>query len=188
MSLTFFEIAAGLVLGLTGAGLRIYQMRSDAVGYGTPVKREKWTTNFWSQEFASRGREFAPGNRENYRALASILQKIRDYAGRPMVVNCGERKIDHNAAVDGETNSRHLPPQDRPGGASGGVAADFYVLGYTRDETYRLWRWIRDNAGQLGIGGTDFYPKNNFIHVDTRPGSLATWGNDSGRAAWEKTA
>lgn len=182
------EIVAGVVLGIAGAGLRIYMMRRETVGNDTPVKREKWTANFWSQEFASRGREFAPGNREKYRELAGILQRIRDHVARPILVNCGERKPDHNAAVGGALNSRHLPPQDRPGGESGGVAADFHVPGFNAAETYRLWLWIRDNAGQLGVGGTDFYPKGNFIHIDTRPGPLATWGNDSGRLAWEKTA
>lgn len=179
-----------MLLGSLGAGLRIYQMRSDAVGNYAPVKREKWTSNFWSQEFASRGREFEPGSREEYRRLASIAQRIRDYAGRPIIVTNGERKKDHNDSVDGAENSRHLPPADRPDpGERDGVGADLKVPGFTSAQTYRLWLWVRDHAAELGIGGTDFYPRGNFIHIDTRnAGTVVTWGNKSGRTAWEKTA
>lgn len=152
-----------------------------------PVRREKWTANFGAHEFASRGREFSEGNRERYRRLAGVMQQIRDHAGRPVLINCGERKPDHNADVGGEPSSKHLPPEDRPDGRRDGVACDFHVPGYSADETYRLWLWIRDHAAELGIGGSDFYPASNFIHVDTRDASrLVTWGDDSGRSAWER--
>ena len=185
-SLSPSQTVAGVALGLLGAALRIYQMKTSAIGDDTPVRREKWTKNFWAQEFASRGREFAPGSREQYRALAGVLQQVRDYVSRPVVGTNGERKLDHNRAVGGAENSRHLPPSDRPdSGERDGVGVDIKIPGFTADQTYRLWSWIRDHADELGIGGTDFYPKGNFIHVDTRSGPVVTWGDKSGRNAWE---
>lgn len=147
----------------------------------TPVAEERFSPNFRASEFCSRGREFAPGNRERYRDLALRLQRVRDHVGRPIQVLCGERKPDHNADVGGERSSLHLPPEARPGHNRAGVAADFRVIGYTREETLGLYRWIDANAVSLGFGGVEFYPKSNFIHVDTRP-NRARWPSDSGRA------
>jgi uncharacterized protein YcbK (DUF882 family) len=103
-----------------------------------------------------------------------------------VVVNSGQRLKDVNDAVDGEPNSRHLPPQDRSAGDRDGVAADFKVPGYSEAETHRLFLWITSHAGDLGLGAVEWYPKGNFIHVDTRNSSGVThWAYKSGRAAWE---
>jgi len=148
------------------------------------VSKQAVTANFDLAEFASRGRELAPGNRERYADLAVRLQRVRDYIGRPIVIISGERKPDQNADVDGATNSRHLPPEARSRNSRDGVAADFIVPGYSREETFRLFQWLDKNASGLGFGGLEFYPKNNFIHVDTRT-ARARWPERSGRARYE---
>jgi hypothetical protein len=182
MSVYPFGVGLGLVFGVA-----FILWRRRAMAAGSPVKQEKWSANFWARELSSRGREFAPGTREQYRDLTvRALQPIRDRVARPVLVNCGQRFSDQNDAVNGATNSRHLPPADRAPGYRDGVAADFSVPGFSPDETYRLFVWICAHAEQLGIGATEFYPKGNFIHIDTRPsGALVHWADDSGRAAWE---
>ena len=157
------------------------------MGDQPPVRNEQWTPNFWAREFSSRGREFAKGTRSDYQALAVILQRVRDHIARPITIVSGQRLRDHNDAVGGAPDSRHLPPQERANGASGGVAADFRVAGYSTAELHRLYLWLDARASDLGIGGLEFYPKGGFIHVDTRP-NRARWPEVSGRARYESGA
>ena len=153
----------------------------------TPVRPEQWSANFNAREFASKGREFKPGSREPYRRLVlRALQPIRDHVGRPVLVVSGQRWPDVNGAVGGASNSRHLPPDDRAPDERDGVAADIRVIGFSQGQTHALYLWIVDHAEELGIGAAEFYPENNFIHVDSRNSSgLVTWADKSGRAAWE---
>lgn len=146
---------------------------------------EQVSSNFNLSEFTSRGREFAPGNRERYADLARRLQRIRDHVGRPVLIISGERKPDQNEAVRGAANSRHLPPEARAHNARDGVAADFTVPGFSVAQTYGLFQWVDANAAALELGGVEFYPKNNFIHVDTRS-ARSRWPDLSGRARYER--
>lgn len=156
----------------------------------SPVRNEKWSANFWARELCSRGREFAPGTRELYRDLTvRALQPIRDRVGRPVVITSGQRLSDVNDAVDGAPNSRHLPPADRSAGERDGVAADLSVPGFSQAETHRLFQWITQHASELGLGAVEWYPKGNFIHVDSRESTGVThWADKSGRSAWEAGA
>ena len=174
------------MLGLVAGGAFILWSRRAMAGE-SPVRREKWTANFWAQELCSRGREFAPGTRDLYRDLTvRALQPIRDRVGRPVVITSGQRLKDVNEQVEGAPNSRHLPPQDRSASERDGVAADLKVPGFSEAETHRLFLWITSHAEQLGLGAVEWYPKGNFIHVDTRNSSSVTqWADKSGRAAWE---
>lgn len=148
------------------------------------VSPEKVAANFNLAEFASQGREFAPGNRERYADLARRLQRVREHVNRPVLIISGERKPDQNATVKGATNSRHLPPETRAPNARDGVAADFTIPGFSPAQTYALFQWIDAHASDLGFGGVEFYPRNNFIHVDTRS-SRSRWPDLSGRARYE---
>ena len=167
------------------AGWIVLKRRGALSLVSKPVRPERLSQSFNAVEFASRGRELAPGSRELYRALCvKALQPIRDHAGRVILITNGERKRDHNADVDGAPDSRHLPPADRSGGSREGVACDLRVPGYSARQTWDLFRWIDAHAESLGVGGCEFYPKGNFIHIDSRP-NRARWPAKSGRAAWE---
>ena len=57
--------------------------------------------------------------------LIDVLQAIRDFAGRPVVINSGTRCAKHNAELKGSSQrSGHLT----------GEAADIYVDGWTKNE------------------------------------------------------
>lgn len=147
-----------------------------------------WTSRYFSpSEFLSRGRPLLGDTPIQYAALALELDKIRDHVGRPIIINDGQRYPDHNAYVGGEPSSYHLPPADRPHGNVRGVAADFHVIGFTPEEHHQLFLWMRAqrDAGALHFGGAEFYPRANFIHIDSRP-DRAEWPAQSGRAEWER--
>ena len=81
--------------------------------------------------------------------LLEKLQRLRDLAGRPVIVNSGYRNPAYNKKVGGSSTSRHLM----------GEAADIRVPGLHPDEVAQLAR----EAGFTGIG---IY--RSFTHVDVR--------------------
>ncbi len=89
------------------------------------------------------------------RDLLEGLQRLRDLAGRPVVITSGYRNKSHNDRVGGSPTSRHLT----------GEAADIKIAGLHPDEVAQLAR----EAGFTGIG---IY--KNFLHVDVRPEPV-TW-------------
>lgn len=85
---------------------------------------------------------------ENLKALAmEILQPLRDYLGKPVVISSGYRSSEVNKAVGGVKGSQHLR----------GEAADIHVentehllkiMHYIMDETdFDQLIWERDKAG-----------------------------------------
>ena len=85
-------------------------------------------------------------------ALISLLQKLRDYINRPIIVNSGYRCESHNEAVGGVENSYHTQ----------GMAADIRVNGMSVEELATLCKWC-------GFKGVGIYRKKGFVHVDVRP-------------------
>ena len=61
-----------------------------------------------------------------------ILQPVRDYYGKPVVINSGYRCPSLNTAVKGAKNSQHLT----------GEACDFEIMGLSN---YELANWVKDN-------------------------------------------
>jgi zinc D-Ala-D-Ala carboxypeptidase len=80
-------------------------------------------------------------------ALVKKLDEIREFIGRPIVVNCGCRCQKHNADVGGEKNSAHLR----------GNAADIQMPGSTF--RYVFLRIAYARFTRIGIYKT-------FCHVD----------------------
>jgi uncharacterized protein YcbK (DUF882 family) len=113
--------------------------------------------------------------------LTSLLQKIRDVAGKPITINSGTRCTYHNKRVGGVTAKTTTPARGAPGGPKDsnhthGTAADIVCPGMTASA---LWILIRSlhSKGQLpelaGLGRYD-----TFCHVDVDPkvaGRLREW-------------
>jgi zinc D-Ala-D-Ala carboxypeptidase len=71
---------------------------------------------------------------ENARALCEqVLEPVRAHFGAVLVVHCGQRSDQHNAAVGGKAQSWHLF-------RGGRAAADFHVVGV---DLKRAFDWMR---------------------------------------------
>ena len=80
-----------------------------------------------------------------------MLDKARQFAGIPFVINSGYRTKAHNAKVGGLKNSAHLD----------GFAADIRCHG-SRERMYIVGALLEAGFNRIGIG-------NGFIHVDNDP-------------------
>lgn len=77
-----------------------------------------------------------------------MLDKCRDLAGLPFVINSGFRSKEHNASVGGKANSSHMK----------GLAAD--IAAPSSHYRYRIIEAaIKVGFNRIGIGKT-------FIHLD----------------------
>ena len=85
-----------------------------------------------------------------------LLEAIRAYVGRPVIVTSWNRCVRYNRLVGGAGNSKHLT----------GRACDFQIKGFS-DRQYRdLVKYITSTL-MIGTGGCHFYERKGFIHVDT---------------------
>lgn len=120
----------------------------------------KISAHFTSEEFACPhcNRSFVDPK------LLEGLEKLRTKAGHPVHVLSGYRCALHNKKVGGASNSMHIA----------GKAADIQV---DQLDAFALLHMITSNSPDFGFTGIGFYPDRNemFVHVDTRPGPLATW-------------
>lgn len=96
--------------------------------------------------------------------LTDIIAYIHFASGsvEPIMVNSGYRSPQTNSMLarnnpDVATNSLHMY----------GQACDIWIPDITT-------RWIRDAGLVLGMGGVGFYPRSNFVHLDT--GVIRRWG------------
>ena len=118
--------------------------------------------NFSKSEFACR----CCGKAEIDQRLVEALQELRDLAGAPVRVTSGYRCPDHNRAVGGAKQSRHLR----------GHAADIVIKGLSVAGMYEL-------AGRVAAfrnGGIGVYPEQGFVHVDIRE-VRTRWGHLGGK-------
>jgi len=81
--------------------------------------------------------------------LVVILQNIRDYFGKPIIINSAYRTESWNKHENGASNSRHLY----------GMAADIKIRDISPTE-------IAKYAETIGVRGIGRY--STFVHVDTR--------------------
>ena len=98
---------------------------------------------------------------ENIIKLASQLQFLRDYTGRPITINSAYRCPEHNAKVGGSKTSQHLL----------GKAADITIQSLKPAEVYALIEELID-MGHMLQGGLGLY--DTFVHYDIRK-TKARW-------------
>ncbi|MGQ1928362.1 YcbK family protein [Ornithobacterium rhinotracheale] len=98
---------------------------------------------------------------KNLRELAQNLQVLRNYLGKPIMVNSGYRSPAHNRKIGGKVNSQHLQ----------GKAADIRVDGVTPERLASIIERLIYN-GKMKQGGLGIYP--TFVHYDIR-GTKTRW-------------
>ena len=122
------------------------------------------TKNFKIQEFECKcGCDMPLEVYENIIKLASQLQFLRDYTGRPITINSAYRCPEHNAKVGGSKTSQHLL----------GKAADITIQSLKPAEIYRIIEDLID-MGHMLQGGLGLYEKKGFVHYDIRK-TKARW-------------
>lgn len=112
--------------------------------------------------------------------LLEGLEKLRVLAGHAVHILSGYRCADHNKKIGGAQSSMHIA----------GKAADIQVDQLNAKQALDLVKAIPEFTG-YGL-----YVNEHFVHVDTRPGKLATWGRvdpkqgyvslAAAEAAWSK--
>lgn len=94
----------------------------------------------------------------NLTKLATALQIIRDYFGKPLIITSGFRPVTWEIKQGRKGGSQH----------TSGLAADFRISGVPLSEVYAFV-----NA-TFKKGGRAINPASNFIHLDLRA-EYATW-------------
>ena len=118
--------------------------------------------NFSRSEFACR----CCGKADIDPRLVDALQELRDLANAPIRVTSGYRCSEHNRAVGGAKQSRHLR----------GHAADIVIKSLSVAGMYEL----AEKVAVFRNGGIGVYPEQGFIHVDIRDGR-SRWGHVGGK-------
>lgn len=90
--------------------------------------------------------------------LVKILDEIRDYYGKPLIITSGVRCPSHNKAVGGSSTSWHLSTR-------GGRASDFYVEGISVTELLSHCIDLR-NQGKIRYTYTNNTSMNGVVHID----------------------
>ena len=84
-------------------------------------------------------------------ALVALLQRIRNWAGKPVRITSGYRTPSHNAKIGGAANSYHIK----------GRAADIVIDG-------KSIAAVAAFAEAIGVGGVERNEDTNYVHIDTR--------------------
>lgn len=83
--------------------------------------------------------------------LVTVLQKIRDHFGKPVIITSAYRNDTYNKKVGGADYSQHKY----------GAAADIFIIGVSPITIAAYVETIMPNTGGIGI-------YSSFVHVDVR--------------------
>ena len=123
------------------------------------------TKNFKLKEFECKGGCDMPLEvYENIIKLASQLQFLRDYTGRPITINSAYRCKKHNRSIGSKDTSQHVL----------GKAADITIKHFTPDEVFDVIQNLRRNPMLKGVKFQGIGRYNTFTHVDLRK-YYSTW-------------
>ena len=111
----------------------------------------------------------------------NVLQKVRDYYGKPVTVSSGYRSVELCEAIGSSSRSQHAK----------GQAADFEIFGVPNAE---LAKWIADNCeyDQLIL---EYHkldePNSGWIHCsykskDNRKQILRAYRDENGKTKYEE--
>ena len=90
--------------------------------------------------------------------LLARVDHLRRVINRPIYINSGYRCKEENQRVGGAPGSYHLL----------GMAADIHVQDFLLSDLLLY-------AQEIGFNGIGFYEKENFLHLDIRPGLKHFW-------------
>jgi len=90
--------------------------------------------------------------------LLTRLNHLRMVINRPVYINSGYRCKEENHRVGGVTGSYHLL----------GMAVDIHVKDFLLFDLLLY-------AQEMDFTGIGFYEKENFLHLDIRPGKKRVW-------------
>ena len=96
-------------------------------------------------------------------ALVDYLQRIRNWAGVPIIISSGYRTPTYNAKIGGASQSKHTQ----------GKAADIYV-----ERRHKNIYEIAKFAEAIGIRGIERNEDSLYVHVDTREGRYYWYRRD----------
>tara|TARA_R100001086_G_scaffold234223_1_gene156336 strand:+ start:5638 stop:6018 length:381 start_codon:yes stop_codon:yes gene_type:complete len=120
------------------------------------------TQNFSKHEFDSKcGSDMPESVYHNVVKVATQLQFLRNYIGKPIKINSGYRSPEHNKRIGGVSKSQHLL----------GKAADIVVKGMSTVELHKAIETLISEGNMLQ-GGLGLY--DSFVHYDIR-GRKARW-------------
>jgi hypothetical protein len=144
--------------------------RSKSVKHGpleaeAPKAAAPKSGNFTLEEFNSKdGAPMPPHVKRNITKLIKNLEIIREACGnRVITISSGYRSPEHNAAVEGASDSYHMQ----------GKAADIKVKGMRPAQVSDIIKQLMDE-GRIMPGGLKAY--KTFTHYDIR-GTYTTWKN-----------
>lgn len=115
---------------------------------------ENWWSgvkHFQKSEFACKcGGRYCDGHpAEMEKRVVEVLDTIREYTGKPVVISSGLRCKTHNKNVGGVRNSFHMA----------GRAADFTVCGYSAQTTINI-------VNTLGLKPIELYAiDDSYVHI-----------------------
>jgi len=168
------------LLGL-GVGFAVVSSLLNRARVMSNLKNIRLSKNFTLDEFVvtSTGLDNVPGPQEieNLRLLVeNIMQPLRTYLNRPIVISSGYRSQLVNTAIGGSATSQH----------SKGQAADFSVPGMTNAQIIDAIRALKLPYDQL----IDEQLKGkNWIHISYVRNGRRQWmtarDGDNGKAKYE---
>jgi hypothetical protein len=118
--------------------------------------------NFWGEEFIVSADHpelledisFTPMEAERTRCLVLyVLQPLRDYLDKPIIILSGKRSPELNTAIGGHPNSDHLYKPERKS-----IACDF-----TTEDLAKAYSYLDDHRNLFKMAYMD--TAQNFIHL-----------------------